>query len=83
MCDCVARVNKELAKHFAELDLFLIGPQVPLIAAMIRPNKVYKSGLIKQQKARPIHIVPNYCPFCGEHIPEHVAKSDGLETRKE
>ena len=70
MCDCVKRVNKELAKEFAELDLFVIGPHVPLIAATIRPNRVYKSGLVKAMKPKRTYIVPNYCPFCGEAIPD-------------
>lgn len=80
MCDCVARVNKELAKHFAELDLFLIGPQVPLIAATVRPNRVMRDGAIKAMKRKPTHIIPNYCPFCGERIPEDVAKDNGLSN---
>lgn len=56
MCDCVPRINEKLAKQFAELDLFVIGPQVPLVAATITPNRVLRDGSIKRMKpmfARP------------------------------
>ena len=69
-CDCVTRVNEKLGKQFAELDLFIIGPQVPLVAATITPNRVLRDGSIKAMKPKRTYIVPNFCPFCGVKIPD-------------
>lgn len=70
MCDCVERVGKELAKKFTELDLLVLGPQVPLVAATVTPNRVLRDGTIKAMKPKRTYIVPNFCPFCGAEISE-------------
>lgn len=70
MCDCVKRVNEKLRKQFAELELFIIGPRVPLIAATITKNRVLKDGSIKAMKPKRTYVVPSFCPFCAEPIPE-------------
>ena len=75
-CDCVDRINAKLAPHFAELDLLIEGPRVPLVRVTVRPNKVLRGGIIKAMKPQSSYMVPSFCPFCGIQITDDEIPSE-------
>lgn len=66
-CDCIERINGHLAADAAntklKLSFVLDGPRVgmyPVIATDL---------IEKKRGARPMAIIPSFCPFCGIPYP--------------
>lgn len=58
-CNCMAEVNEKLAvcnTKLAEMGLFNPQRVVPIVATVV---------LMPRRGARPVTMVPRFCPFCG------------------
>lgn len=68
-CDCIELTNKALAEHNTELGLnFQINRQTGGITTYIA---IHTTIVEKKRGARPVSILPTFCPFCGtRYLPE-------------
>lgn len=73
MCECLAKVNEELAKHNTRIEIPWIGPQVPFVQTIKRDEK---------KRGKPVRMFATFCPFCGVKYPTERTASELLhETR--
>jgi hypothetical protein len=71
-CDCIDKSEAALAKHNTELDVtYYFGGRAPTVTLA--------THLIEKKRgARPMKVIPNYCPFCGNrYVPEGAPESGG------
>lgn len=64
MCNCVAKVNVNLAKYNTVLETTLFS-----FWALVRTGKVDR-----KKRGKPSTVAASYCPFCGNKYPSK--KSD-------
>lgn len=69
-CDCIDKANRPdslLAKHNTGLDVtWEINRETGAVSEKVMLST---SLLTKKRGARPIRVVPNYCPMCGTRYP--------------
>jgi len=68
-CECIEETNKLLAEHNTELGFhFLMNRETGGVNQTVR---LVTNIIEKKRGARPLAIVPTFCPFCGQrYAPE-------------
>jgi len=59
-CDCIARVNKEMASFNTKIHLPWFGPQQPFVETIKADDS---------KRGKPRKLFASYCPFCGRPYP--------------
>lgn len=59
-CDCFGEMNKALAERNTELAPTLIFARPGYVTPTIQTE-----SKVKKRGARPVAVLPTYCPFCG------------------
>jgi hypothetical protein len=66
-CDCITRIDEQLAKQNFALDTsFLFGKNLSLTAVTLSVGTHWKDSSKKIRGKKPPTIVVTFCPFCGE-----------------
>jgi hypothetical protein len=66
-CDCITRIDEQLAKQNFALDTsFLLGKNLSLTAVTLSVGTHWKDSSKKIRGKKPPTIVVSFCPFCGE-----------------
>jgi len=65
MCDCITKVNELIVK---ERDIRLCS--TTNLATGISKVAITTEAIAGHKKPKGYHLIPSYCPFCGEKYPE-------------
>jgi hypothetical protein len=75
-CDCIEKANRPdsaLTRNNTELGItFHVNRETGAVSEKVA---IVTSVLVKKRGARPIRLIPNYCPMCGTRYPSTDAAS--------
>jgi hypothetical protein len=70
-CDCIKRIDDQLAAQNFALDVsFLLGKDLSLSATTLSVGTHWKDLSKKVRGKKPPTIVVTFCPFCGKRATE-------------
>jgi hypothetical protein len=72
MCECVAKVNEQLTeKNLTLREVSLINMTMGKVRqSLVLPVERLRSD---EPRSKTKHIIPSYCPFCGERYQREAA----------
>ena len=68
-CQCIEKTNEALAKHNTQLDVNWQQIDGTLVTTIALSTSVVE----KRRGARPVRMLPNYCPICGQRYQKESA----------
>jgi len=70
MCDCVAKVNEQLADHNTVLEeVAVVSMTKPgMRSSMLITTSRLRTSTQNERRSKVKKVMPSFCPFCGEKI---------------
>lgn len=70
MCECITKVNAQLAEHNTALEQAIV---VSLSGPGMRSSLLIQTGRLhsrtpSERRSKVQKVMPSFCPFCGEKI---------------
>ncbi len=79
MCECIAKVNTQLAEHNTVLEQAIVvsvahpGMRSSLLIQTARLH----TGTPAERRSRVQKVMPSFCPFCGTQIDRTLHQTEG------